>query len=132
MDKNSLQLADEWFKKAQADLDFARIGLKETNHYGQVCFFCQQVVEKYLKGFLVAHQRKFRKIHHTSSLIKRCINIDQRFEKFTEKCKILDSYYIPTRYPVPWEEKYTKKDAENSLKIAESIVKLVRDGLKLK
>lgn len=50
-DKNSHQLAQEWFKKAQADIDFAKLGFKETEHYGQVCFLCQQAVEKYLKGF---------------------------------------------------------------------------------
>jgi HEPN domain-containing protein len=58
MKKNNgaLTLAKEWFVKAKADLDFAKLGFKETKHYGQICFLCQQAVEKYLKGFLVAHR----------------------------------------------------------------------------
>lgn len=50
MADNYRNLADEWFEKARADVDFARIGFKETEHYGQVCFLCQQAAEKYLKG----------------------------------------------------------------------------------
>lgn len=34
MDKNAYRLAKEWFDKAEVDMTFARIGIKETEHYG--------------------------------------------------------------------------------------------------
>jgi len=130
MKKSSLKLAGEWFKKAQPDLDFAGMGLKETNHFGQVCFFCQQAVEKYLKGFLTAFDCNFSKIHQTAILIKKCAGIDKRFGSLLKECKILDRYYIPTRYPVPWQENYTKTDARQALKISERIIDLITTILK--
>lgn len=33
MANNNLKLAKEWLEKAKADIDFAKIGLKETEYY---------------------------------------------------------------------------------------------------
>jgi len=126
MDEKSQQLASEWFEKAQADLDFARLGFKETKHYGEVCFLCQQVVEKYLKGFLVAMCKRPRKIHSVGALAKSCAKFNKEFGDLISKCKILDRYYIPPRYPVPSRIRYYKKDAKEAIEIAEVIVRLIK------
>lgn len=75
MVNNNLELAYEWFKKAKADIDFAKIGFKETEHYGEVCFLCQQAAEKYLKGYLVANGVNPPRIHSVASLTVKCSKI---------------------------------------------------------
>lgn len=131
MANKNLELAQEWFNKAKADIDFARIGFKETEHYGQVCFLCQQAVEKYLKGFLVAKGIKPKKIHSTATLVRKCAQISKEFSDFISLCKILDRYYIPTRYPVLSAALYKKEDAQEALQILDGIVNLVNKLLKI-
>lgn len=122
---NSIKLAAEWFKKAKADIDFAKLGFRETEHFGQVCFLCQQAAEKYLKGFLVSKRIKPPKIHSLAALVKKCSKIDKEFEGLLDKCKLLDRYYIPTRYPVAVNLLFKKEDAELSLQILSELVELV-------
>lgn len=130
MDDKSRQLAEEWFKKAQADIDFAALGYKETEHYGEICFLCQQAVEKYLKGFLVANSVRPEKIHSAATLAAKCSTISQDFKTVIDQCKILDRYYIPPRYPVPYGVQYRKQDAKEAIEITESLTTLVLRLLK--
>jgi HEPN domain-containing protein len=55
--KNKI-LAKEWFKKSQDDYKSAKVVLEEGGYYGTTCFLAQQIVEKYLKGFLIYHLTK--------------------------------------------------------------------------
>lgn len=129
MANNNLKLANEWFKKAKADIDFAKIGLKETEHYGQVCFLCQQAAKKYLKGFLEANRIKPPRIHSVATLATKCIKITGKFKNLVPKCKILDRYYIPTRYPVAIGLIFKKEDAQEALRILSRLIELVEDSL---
>ncbi|HLD82772.1 MAG TPA: HEPN domain-containing protein [Candidatus Omnitrophota bacterium] len=129
-DKGLHKLAQEWFKKAQADIDFANLGLRETEHYGEVCFLCQQAAEKYLKGFLVANNIAPKKIHSTAALITKCASINREFNELVDQCKVLDRYYIPPRYPVPAKIQYHKQDAREAIETTESIIALVLRLLK--
>ena len=61
-----------WLRHAEADLKYAQVLQREGGYY-LVCYLSQQAAEKALKAFL----------YHSG----------------VEKCSILDSYYIPTRYP---------------------------------
>jgi HEPN domain-containing protein len=124
VDKKAL-LAKEWFKKAAADIDFAELGYKDTEHYGQVCFLCQQASEKYLKGFLVAKGVKPKRIHSLAALALKCSEYVEAFKSFMPKLKILDRYYIPARYPVMISLKFKKQDATEALRILHDIVDLV-------
>jgi HEPN domain-containing protein len=129
MANNNLKLANEWFKKATADIDFAKIGLKETQHYGQVCFLCQQAAEKYLKGLLEANRIKPPRIHSVATLATKCIKINRGFKNLVPKCKILDRYYIPTRYPVAVGLVFKKEDAQEALSIAYELIDLVENAI---
>jgi HEPN domain-containing protein len=46
-------LFQEWIKKAQNDLESAKILYREKGPTDSLCFHCQQAVEKHLKAFLV-------------------------------------------------------------------------------
>lgn len=128
--KNNKKLAKEWFDIADNELGFAKAGLERLNaFYPQICFLCQQTVEKYLKGFLVYSRRKFPKTHDLPQLLKLCAKIDKDFLKFLGEIDILDQYYLVSRYPLEYPPA-SKEEAKEALKIATSIVNFVR--LKLK
>jgi HEPN domain-containing protein len=124
---NAKKLAQEWFDKGDADIEFARLGFGETEHFGQVCFLSQQAIEKYLKGFLVAKAKVPKRIHSISALIKECVKLDRRFSKFAESSKTIDSYYIPTRYPVGLPHDFSKSDGKKAISIADEIIELVNE-----
>lgn len=70
---NHQKLSREWFEIGENEFNFAKISLEELDaFYSQICFQFQQSVEKYLKGFLVYHKKKFPKIHDLTQLAKLC------------------------------------------------------------
>lgn len=66
----------------------------------------------------------------------KCSEYHTDFETLVEEGKILDAFYISTRYPnglvgesIP-AEYYTEEDAEKCIKYAELILKTVRKFMK--
>ena len=78
------------------DYEFAELGLRETEHYGQICFLAQQAAEKYLKGFLIAFKTSPKKIHSIAILAQECSKLYPDFKEFIQKGKTLDRYYTYT------------------------------------
>lgn len=120
---------ERWLEKAEDDLRFARLGLKES-FFNQVCFLSQQAVEKTLKAFLVSKNELYPKTHKLVDLAVACLKHENGLEKFMKELRVLDEYYIPTRYPdaIPGSVKGympTKKQAEEALGIAEKVLKYV-------
>lgn len=115
---NNLILAQEWFARANDDELSAMAILKEKDGSpNTVCFLSQQIVEKFLKGFLVFKVKRFPKLHQLEELIKLCSEIDNQFKKLKTDAKSLSGFYISTRYPGDYPQ-FTFKDAENAFKKA--------------
>ena len=87
---------EEWFAKAENDLKFAELGLKE-GFCAQVCFLSQQAIEKALKGVMVALGRSYPKSHNLLELSKKLPELD--LAKHLPEIAIIDGYYVPLRYP---------------------------------
>ncbi|HEU4343986.1 MAG TPA: HEPN domain-containing protein [Candidatus Binatia bacterium] len=92
---------------------------------------------KALKGFLIAQGRRSVPIHSVARLIEECSRIDKDFSSHIAPGRILDQYYIPTRYPdalappaVPFES-YTQEQGEKAVHAAKTIVSLVRQKLRV-
>jgi HEPN domain-containing protein len=91
-----------------------------------VCFHSQQCVEKLLKAVLHKENIDVPRVHSIVELVRKSENILDGINAFRLKAAILDSYYIPTRYPdaivgsledgLPDEE-----DAREALEIANLI-----------
>ena len=101
-----------------------------TSRWSKVCFNCQQAVELALKAIL-NYLGLERRGHGLSTLLDEVCNYREEFEQFKDTVKILDQYYIPTRYANafysgPAMEHYTKGQAEEALKYSEDILRLVR------
>ncbi|HPM02163.1 MAG TPA: HEPN domain-containing protein [Candidatus Cloacimonadota bacterium] len=98
-DKN--QLVQNWFKKAESDLQNAEIIIKSLSDFkplDTVCFHCQQAVEKYLKGFLIFLEIDFPKTHNIEVLIDLLSEKYPDIEQF-ESAVILSKYAVELRYP---------------------------------
>ncbi|MCS7094158.1 MAG: HEPN domain-containing protein [Candidatus Aenigmarchaeota archaeon] len=62
--------AENWFKQSKADLKTAEDCFKDKNYYA-VAFFCQQAVEKSLKGLFIVKKRDYPiKTHNLLELAK--------------------------------------------------------------
>lgn len=119
---NKQKLVMNWVKKARADLKVAEDELKTIDPENNVVgFLFQQFIEKYLKGFLVANEKKFEKSHSIEYLLSICKEIDKDFEKFyTEDFVALTQCSVDIRYP----DTYFEIDKEYIDKIKTQIYEL--------
>ncbi len=117
---------EAWFAMAEDDLNFAKVGLREK-FYSQVCFLSQQAIEKTLKGYLVHLGKTYPKTHKLIDLYRLC---GAKFlEPFKNKIKLIDEFYIPTRYPdgIPGglpNRASNDADASEALKTAEDVMQV--------
>ncbi len=111
----------EWLKKAEEDFGFAKISLRESRYYAQICFHFHQAAEKYLKAFIIANHLDFRPVHNLIELLTICKNKSRSIEELEEACQYLNAFYIDTRYPVHWPTQYDRKTALNAMKSAQQI-----------
>lgn len=119
-------LSQRWFKIADEDLLFAKAGWKESRISGHTCFMCQQIVEKYLKGFLVGQNIKPPYIHDLSKIVEICITFDEQFRQFINGCEILSGYYIASRYPMDMPKDYSKEQVEKAFEIVKEIKEFIQ------
>lgn len=123
------QLISGWMEKANEDLEYARISLKEgLEFYPQICFHLHQAVEKYLKAYIIAHELGFQRIHDLGQLIQICSHKDEAFNQYHDKILELNPFYIETRYP-DFMAEVNKSQTENALKIAEQIADFVKQKI---
>ncbi len=92
-------LVEEWFDKADKDLETAIELAKLKNHRfdENIGFHCQQYVEKYLKGFLIHHEIKFRKTHSIAEVWYQCNQLED-FSSIKEVTGF-SNYAVTIRYP---------------------------------
>jgi len=94
----------------------------------------QQVVEKSFKGFLLAKGRSHPRLHKVTELAKLCAEISIDLEPLKDNLKLIDEFYIPTRYPdaIPGglaEGLPGRDDAKLALETAAAILELVRSRI---
>ena len=119
--------AARWLAQAKEDLKWASHLAKEGG-YHLACFLAQQVAEKALKAFLYSRGEEAVLGHSVVRLCANAAEYDPAFEQKAEAWKILDTYYIPTRYPnglpdgIP-AEAYNKDSADSSVALAQDVVR---------
>ena len=123
------QIVKEWLKKADENLNFSSSIIDESTFYAQICFHFHQAAEKYFKAFIVAHDLEFRKIHDLIVLQKICMAKEPAFEPLIDDCRVLNRYYIDTRYPVHWQSEYNKNETLMAQKASKNIALLVKNIL---
>ena len=133
--KPSPEAGLRWLRQAEHDLDIAQSHQKRGD-YSDACFMAEQASQKALKGFLILQGRRYIYINSVAQLAEECSKIDKNFLSHIAPARILDQYYIPTRYPdvlappaVPFES-YTEEQGTKAVQVAKAIVALVRQKLR--
>lgn len=123
--------AGRWLKQAEHALQVAQ-SLVDDECWAEVCFQAEQTGQLALKAFLYGQGERFITIHSVKALSERCATHDPSFAQLGDAGRVLDQYYIPTRYPdaigfpgLPYET-YTERQATEAVQLAAAIVTLVR------
>jgi HEPN domain-containing protein len=124
------KLIEEWLRKADEDLGFAASVIEDSPFYAQICFHFQQAAEKYLKSVIVAEELEFQKIHDLVVILKTCLGRRPELVCLMPDCKLLNRFYIDTRYPVHWPTDYSREKALQAQAAAVAIRDTVKSLLK--
>lgn len=129
--KHPSEELNRWLKQAEHDLAAANIDLG-NKFFSDACYSAEQAAQKALKGYLYFKGSPLVWKHSVKELISECVGYDKTFSQLVDAGKILDQYYIPTRYPdvlappaVPFES-YTQKQATEAIELAKKIVDNVK------
>jgi len=119
--------ARDWFVQGERDLEQARSSRIEGRHEW-ACFAAQQSAEKAVKALHLALKQEAWG-HVVARLLRELpVPVD---EELVEKGKVLDNFYIPTRYAnghpegAPFEH-YGPLQSEEAIRYAGEILEFVR------
>jgi len=115
------KVINEWLSKADEDYEFANSVIEGSTFYAQICFHFHQAAEKYLKTIIVAWDLEFKKIHDLPVLLKSCLTKVPALEVIVGECKLLNRFYIDTRYPVHWPTQYSKEEVFKAKQATDNI-----------
>jgi len=83
---------ETWRLKAEEDFTAASILAEHGGPAATICFLCQQVAEKYLKGYLLLRRQSPKRIHHVDVLLEDCIAFDDSFQLLVDDAVFLKRY----------------------------------------
>lgn len=124
MVKESLAPKD-WFKKAQVDLKSAKL-LLSHRILGPAGFHIQQVIEKYLKGYLLSKGWHLKKTHDLVELLNETVNHEPSLESFRELCINATEFYIEDCYPFLILSRLNKDEIERVLEKTKEMVRKIK------
>lgn len=119
----------DWFNQAVRDLEQAQDS-RRSGHHEWACFAAQQSAEKAVKA-LHLHLEQEAWGHVVAKLLQELppsVNVPALL---IEKARVLDSFYIPPRYPnghpagAPFEH-YGSLQSEEAIRYAGEIVEFIR------
>lgn len=119
--------AGDWFAQAERDLEHARAS-QEGGRHEWACFAAHQASEKAIKALHLAKGQEAWG-HLVARLLQELpLSVDTGL---IDKGKVLDGFYIPTRYPnghpegAPFEH-YGKLQSDEAIRYAREILEFVR------
>jgi len=89
----------QWLSYADENLQSARV-LLGSGLFNPCLQNAQQAVEKMLKAVLVESDIKFKKTHSIGELVALLARKNLRVSVTEEECDLLDSIYLPSKYPL--------------------------------
>jgi len=121
--------AHRWIEKAQRHYATAMLNHHHGGYRDTTCYFAHQTVEIGLKGFLVAKDIRFPRVHVLPQLLTLCVRADDDFRQFGDGCVALNRYYIEEKYPLDTPVDHTEQDVEEALKISGEILDFIKKKL---
>lgn len=123
----------DWFRQAEADLRHARHA-HESNDFEWSCFAAHQASEKALKAVFL--KLGLDAWGHTLTVLIGNLpsEVQKPSQTLIDYARILDKYYIPTRYPNGFDsgaptDFYTQSEARQAIAQAEAILEYCRDQI---
>lgn len=123
--------ARRWLETAEEDLGAAQVLLREEK-YSHACFLAQQSGEKAVKAlwYFLGEDPWGHSVHKLIMDLPKSA-AREHMAKIQDDAAALDRFYIPTRYPnglpdLTPGKYYFGRDAEFAIRIAESIIILVK------
>jgi HEPN domain-containing protein len=122
----------DWFEQALRDLEHGREAAQSSRHEW-ACFAAQQAAEKAIKAL---HLRLGQEAwgHVVRRLLEDLPSGCQVTAELIDKARVLDGFYIPTRYPNGHPEgapgdHYGRLQSEEAIRYASEIVEFVRSQM---
>jgi HEPN domain-containing protein len=120
-----------WLNYAAENLAVAELSL--THNYLNACLHnAQQAVEKYLKALLIEHELPFKKTHTIFILWQSLADKGFGTALTEEDCTLLDSVFMPSRYPlfsILPDSMPDKETCEKCIRIARRVGETIRPTL---
>lgn len=122
----------DWHRQAVRDLEQARDSLREARHEW-ACFAAHQAAEKAVKALHLAFEQEAFG-HGIARLLRELPAEVAVASELVEGGRVLDNFYIPTRYPdshsegAPFEH-YGPLQSEEAIRRADQILAFVRHAL---
>jgi len=88
-----------WFLFAAERLRAADALFGAAGASSSVVELLQESIERYLKGYLIAHGWPLQKIHNLAVLLDHAVRFDDRFDPFSDLCEELTSQFWNQHYP---------------------------------
>ncbi|MFO7882770.1 MAG: HEPN domain-containing protein [Kosmotogaceae bacterium] len=122
----------DWLNQAVRDLEQAKDSKKSKRHEW-ACFASHQAAEKAVKALHLKHKQEAWG-HMVSKLLGELPDNVSLPTELIDEAKVLDNYYIPSRYPnshpegAPFEF-FGSKHSEEAIKYASKIIEFVRNEM---
>jgi HEPN domain-containing protein len=120
------ELVRIWLKRAKSNLLIAKAGkVFEDILYEDLCFDCEQAVEKALKALLVSIDVSFPRTHSIGHLIELIEEHSITVPDEIKDSSSLTAYAVSTRYPGNFEP-IDEQEYQETLETAEKVFTWVR------
>ena len=83
-------------------------------------------IEKYLKGYLIFHGWKLKKIHDIETLLVEAMKYDELFMEFLDLGRKITAFYYENRYPPGPPSEVSEEEAEEIMNSAERIIDKIK------
>ncbi len=97
-DKES-SLPEDWFKKGAEDEQAVGILFEHGGSISVAAYLLQQMLEKYMKGYLLSKGWKLKRTHDLEELLDEMVEFEPSFEEFREISQKATAFYFLERYP---------------------------------
>jgi HEPN domain-containing protein len=123
----------DWFRQALADLRHANNSLNSQD-YEWSCFAAHQAAEKALKALFLKFEMEAWGHTLTALIGNLPAKVPSPTPTIIDFARILDKYYIPTRYPNGFDsgaptDFYTKQEAQTAIQQAGAILEYCRNQI---
>jgi len=118
----------DWLKQGIRDLEQAK-GSRRAGRHEWACFAAHQAAEKAVKALHI-HLGQEAWGHVVATLLAQLPKSVKVEDELIEKARVLDNFYVPTRYPnghsegAPFEH-YGKLQSREAIKYASEIIEFV-------